>query len=218
MDRFLEHSANILPRLTEAFGISLSVTVVSAFFGLLLGLLVALIRISRNRALTSAAGFYVTIFRGTPLLLQIVVVYYGLPELGITLPAFASGVLALSLNSGAYMAEIIRAAIQSVDKGQMEAARSLGMSYLLAMRRIILPQTFRRLLPPTVNELAALTKDSSLVSVITITELMKASQHFVSRTALVFQTYFWTALFYLVVTVALTKLADHYERKLEARE
>lgn len=218
MDRFLEHSANILPRLTEAFGVSLSVTVVSAFFGLLLGLLVALIRISRNRALTSAAGFYVTLFRGTPLLLQIMVVYYGLPELGITMDAFPSGVLALSLNSGAYMAEIIRAAIQSVDKGQMEAARSLGMSYLLAMRRIILPQTFRRLLPPTVNELAALTKDSSLVSVITITELMKASQHFVSRTTLVFQTYFWTALFYLVVVVALSRLAEHYERKLEARE
>lgn len=218
MDRFLEHSANILPRLTEAFGVSLSVTVVSAFFGLLLGLLVALVRISRSPALTSVAGFYVALFRGTPLLLQIMVVYYGLPELGITLPAFASGVVALSLNSGAYMAEIIRAAIQSVDKGQMEAARSMGMSYLLAMRRVILPQTFRRLLPPTVNEMAALTKDSSLVSVITITELMKASQHFVSRTTLVFQTYFWTAIFYLLVTVALTKLADYYERKLEARE
>lgn len=218
MGRFIEHSFVVVPRLVEAMGWTLALAACSAVFGILLGLLAALGRISRNPILTPLAGAYVTLFRGTPLLLQVMVIYYGLPDLGITLPAFASGVVAFSLNAGAYMAEVIRAAIQSIDKGQMEAARSLGMSYGLAMRRIILPQTFKRLLPPTVNELAALTKDTSLASVITITELMKASQHFVSRTALVFQTYLWTALGYLIVTVALTKLADRLEKRLEARE
>jgi ABC-type amino acid transport system permease subunit len=138
--------------------------------------------------------------------------------MGVTLPAFPTVVIALSLNAGAYIAEIIRAAIQSIDKGQMEAARSLGMSYGLAMRRIVVPQTFRRLLPPMVNEFAALSKDTSLASVVSILELMKISQQFVSSTFKVAETFVWTAVGYLIVTVALTSLASYLEKKLEARE
>lgn len=218
MAGFVEHSARILPRLLEGMGWTLALALVSALFGTLLGLVAAVARLSEHRALTWLTGGYVTLFRGTPLLLQILFVYAALPQMGLTLDGFSSAVIAFSLNAGAYMAEIIRAAIQSIDPGQMEAARSLGMSRGLALRRIILPQTFRRLLPPMVNELAALTKDTSLASVVAILELMKVSQHFVARTALVAQTYVWTAAGYLVVTVALTSLANHLEQELGARE
>jgi len=217
VDRFIEHSINILPRLFEGFGVTMSLTLVSALVGTLLGLLAALARISRKPVLVLPASAYVTLFRGTPLLLQLLFIYGALPKLGLRFSPFNAAVIAFSLNAGAYIAEIIRAAIQSIDRGQMEAARSLGMSYGLAMRRVILPQTYRRLLPPMVNELAALTKDTSLAATVSLLELMKYSQQFVARTNLVAGTYVWTAAFYLVVTVTLTALANHLEKKLEAR-
>lgn len=196
---------------------TLALTACSAFFGTILGLLTALARISKLAPLKVFVSGYVTLFRGTPLLLQILFFYGALPQMGLTLDAFPTVVIAMSLNAGAYIAEIIRAAIQSIDKGQMEAARSLGMSYNLAMRRIILPQTFRRLLPPMVNEMAALTKDTSLAMVAGIVELMKASQHQWAQSFKVAQTTVWTALGYLIVTVALTTLASNLEKRLEAR-
>ncbi|BAD40046.1 amino acid ABC transporter permease [Symbiobacterium thermophilum] len=217
MARFIEHTLNILPVLFEGLGVTLKLTALSALFGTLLGLLAALARISRNPLFTVPATLYVNLFRGTPLLLQLLFIYNALPQLGLLIQPFPAAVLGYSLNSGAYIAEIIRAAIQSIDRGQMEAARSLGMSYGLAMRRIILPQTYRRLLPPMVNELSALTKDTSLASTISILELMKYSSQFVSRTNLAWQTYVWTAAFYLVVTMTLSALASRLEKKLEAR-
>ncbi|OTA41000.1 MAG: hypothetical protein A6D92_11025 [Symbiobacterium thermophilum] len=207
----------MLPVLFEGLGVTLKLTALSALFGTLLGLLAALARISRNPLFTVPATLYVNLFRGTPLLLQLLFIYNALPQLGLLIQPFPAAVLGYSLNSGAYIAEIIRAAIQSIDRGQMEAARSLGMSYGLAMRRIILPQTYRRLLPPMVNELSALTKDTSLASTISILELMKYSSQFVSRTNLAWQTYVWTAAFYLVVTMTLSALASRLEKKLEAR-
>lgn len=198
---------------------TLALTFSSAVCGTLVGLLVAFVRISRNRFLAGAGSIYVTLFRGTPLVLQILFIFAALPQVGILLSGFASMVIALSLNAGAYIAEITRAAIQSIDKGQMEAARSLGMSYAQAMRRVILPQTYRRLLPPMVNEVAALSKDTSLAMVVgTIVELMKISQQIVSRTFYIGSTYIWTAVGYLIITVTLTTLAQRLERKLEARE
>lgn len=213
MSGFVEHSATILPALLGALLVTLKLTIYGAIFGMPLGLLAALGRISKSRPLAWLVTGYVTLFRGTPLLLQ-VLFFWGVFE---QLSSFQSAVIAFALNAGAYIAEIVRAAIQSIDRGQMEAARSLGMSYGLAMRRVVLPQTFRRLLPPMVNELAALTKDTSLASAVGVVEIMKQSQQFVSRTAIVSGTYVWTALFYLVVVVALTTLANHLEKKLEAR-
>ncbi|MFZ5813856.1 MAG: amino acid ABC transporter permease [Bacillota bacterium] len=215
MEKFISHSINILPNLIEALlYYTLSLALFSALFGIPLGLLASLARISKNRVLTGLASGYVTLFRGTPLLLQVLFLWSVLPP---EVSDYQAALLAFSLNSGAYIAEIMRAAIQSIDKGQMEAARSLGMSYGMAMRRIILPQTYRRLLPPMVNELAALTKDTSLASAVGVVELMKQSQQYVARTAVVAGTYFWTALFYLVIVVALTALANRLEKKLEAR-
>jgi len=217
VESFWEYSTRILPYLLDGIKWTLALTAASGVCGTLLGLLLALARIARNNLVRSIATGYVVLFRGTPLLLQILVIYNGLPELGLTLPKFPSAVIALSMNAGAYIAEIIRAAIQSIDKGQMEAARSLGMGYGQAMRRIILPQTFRRLLPPMVNEMAAMTKDTSLAMVVGITELMKASQHQQASSFRVFETYAWTALGYLIVTLTLNTIATRYERKLEAR-
>ena len=162
----------VLPRILSGMGLTLALTALSGAGGIALGLLLSLARISRRWPLHRLALGYVTLFRGTPLLLQIFVIFYALPSLGVRLNALTSGVLALALNAAAYITEIFRAAIQSIDRGQMEAARALGMSYGLAMRRVILPQTFRRLIPPLVNELAALAKDSSLVSVLALHEML----------------------------------------------
>jgi His/Glu/Gln/Arg/opine family amino acid ABC transporter permease subunit len=217
-DTFIAYSKTVVPLLAQGLLMTLTLTAIAAVSGTLLGLLTALGRLAKNRFLTTILTTYVTLFRGTPLLLQILFFYGALPQMGLTLSPLLSVSIPLSLNAGAYIAEIIRSAIQSIDKGQMEAARSLGLSYASAMRRIVLPQTFRRLLPPMVNEMAALTKDTSLASVVGILELMKQSQHFASKSFRMGETFVWTALGYLIVTVALTSLATYLEKKLEARE
>ena len=139
-----------MPALLQGAGLTILLTLVSIFFGLILGLLLALGRLSKNALFDRLSQFYIWLFRGTPLLLQIFFIYYALPTFTpITIDALPAAFIALSLNSGAYLAEIIRAAIQSIDKGQMEASKALGMSFTQAMRRIIVPQSYRRLIPPT---------------------------------------------------------------------
>jgi His/Glu/Gln/Arg/opine family amino acid ABC transporter permease subunit len=209
----------VLPRLVEGMAVTLELTIWSAVCGILLGLALSLARISQNRLISNLAGLYVTVMRGTPLLLQILFIYFALPPLlDIRLEAKPAGILALSLNGAAYLTEIFRAAIQSIDKGQMEAARALGMSYGLAMRRIILPQTFRRLLPPVVNEMSALAKDTSLVSVIALSELLYVTQRLGAKYLRPWEVYFWAAVGYLSIVVALSTLAGHLERRLAKRE
>lgn len=208
----------VIPRALDGMQITLLMTAVTTFLGIVIGLLLALGRVSRVRLLTWPAVGYITLFRGTPLVLQITMVHFGIfPAFDITPNPFLSVAIAMSLNAGAYIAEIIRAAIESIDKGQMEAARSLGMSYGLGMRRIVLPQTFRRVLPPLVNEVVALTKDTSLAFAVGLVELMQASRQIVSTTFKVLPTYVWTAVGYLIITVALTYVAERLERRLEAR-
>jgi len=209
----------VVPRLIDGMWITLELTFMSGICGVALGLLISLARIARTRWLSVPAALYVTIFRGTPLLLQVLFVFFALPPLlGIMLDPFPAGVLALSLNAAAYLTEIFRAAIQSIDKGQMEAARTLGMGYPLAMRRIILPQTFRRLIPPVVNELAALAKDTSLVSVISLSEMLYVTQRLGAKFLRPWEVYFWAALGYLIIVVTLSTMAGFLERRLAARE
>jgi ABC-type amino acid transport system permease subunit len=161
----------------------------------------------------------VGLFRGTPLLLQILFVYFALPLLlGVRLGAMTSAVLALSLNAAAYVCEIMRAAIESIDRGQMEAARSLGMSHGQAMWRVILPQTYRRLIPPLVNELAALSKDTSLVMVIALPELLYETQRIAASYLRPWEVYAWSAVGYLIVVLVLSALAARLERRLARRE
>src|SRR5689334_9975296 len=147
-------------------------SVVAQFFGVLLGLIAALMKMSKNPILNGISGFYIWLFRGTPLLIQLIIFATGLYQIGIHLDLLTSALLALSINEGAYMAEIIRAGIQSIDPGQMEAAKSLGMTYGLGMRRVVLPQAARVILPPLGNEFNNMLKTTSLVSVISVQDLL----------------------------------------------
>lgn len=209
----------VIPGLTQGLVLTLELTLWSGFFGILLGLVLSLMRISTQPLLRWFVMGYVTLFRGTPLLLQILFIYFALPSLvDVTLDAKTCGILALSLNAGAYLAEVFRAAVQSIDKGQMEAARALGMSYNVAMRRIILPQTFRRLLPPVVNELAALAKDTSLVSAISLSEVLFVTQRLGAKYLRPWEVYFWAAVSYLLIVVILTTLAGYLEKRLARRD
>jgi His/Glu/Gln/Arg/opine family amino acid ABC transporter permease subunit len=215
---FLRFSLDtVLPRLGQGIQLTLLLTALCGVGGIGIGLFVSLARISRNWFISKAALVYVTLFRGTPLLLQIFFVFYALPSLGLRLGALAAGVLALSLNASAYVAEIFRAAIQSIDRGQMEAARALGMSHGLAMRRVILPQTFRRLVPPLVNELAALSKDTSLVSVLALHEMLYQTNRLAATYLRPWDVYLWAALGYLAIVLTLTWLAGRLEKRLEAK-
>ncbi|BDG59143.1 amino acid ABC transporter permease [Caldinitratiruptor microaerophilus] len=215
---FWEFSRDLIPHLARGAVVTVELTFGSFAIGLVLGLIAALCRIARSLPLRAAANLYVTVIRGTPALVQIMALWGALPEFGITLPEFTVGVLALGINSGAYIAEIIRAAIQSIDRGQMEAARSLGMSYAQAMRRIILPQTYRRTLPPLVNELVALTKDTSLVGAVALHELFRNGREVYARTFRAAETWLWVSVFYLAMTVVLSAIAARLERSLEVKE
>lgn len=191
---------------------TLQLTLLAIVIGIIIGLVLALGRISRSKFFNSISWVYIWIFRGTPLLLQILVVYYALPEYGIMLEAFTAAIIALSLNSGAYLAEIIRAAIQSIDKGQMEAAKALGMSYYQAMFKIIIPQSYKRLIPPVGNEMIVLLKDSSLVSAIGMAELLRNARVMANSSAnTIF--YVYAAFIYLFFTSILTVVFQKLEKK-----
>jgi His/Glu/Gln/Arg/opine family amino acid ABC transporter permease subunit len=185
----------------------------SLILGLPFGLCLALSRVRSKHLLATPAAIYVEVMRGTPLLVQILFIYFVLPSVGINLPAYTSGILALTLNAAAYISEVIRAGILSIDAGQMEAASALGMSYWQAMRRIILPQTFRRVVPPLTNEGIALLKESSLVSVIGLTELARTGQELASRYAAPLTIWPLVALLYLALTFPLTRMSEYLERR-----
>lgn len=208
-----------MPKFAQATGITLELTIIAILIGIALGLLLALMRISKNPVCNKLSFFYIWFFRGTPLLLQISFIYYSLPNVmsAVKFDKFTAGFLALGLNSGAYMAEIIRAAIQSIDKGQMEASRALGMSYGQAMRRIIVPQSYRRLIPPVGNEVIALLKDTSLVSIISVTELLRITTTFANSTGSAVY-YIPCALFYLALTTLFTYAFGKLEKKYSVYE
>ena len=207
-----------MPSLLQGAGLTILLTLVSIFFGLILGLLLALGRLSKNAFFDRLSQFYIWLFRGTPLLLQIFFIYYALPTFTpITIDALPAAFIALSLNSGAYLAEIIRAAIQSIDKGQMEASKALGMSFTQAMRRIIIPQSYRRLIPPTGNEFIALLKDSSLVSIIAMTELMRTTSLLANSSGNAIY-YIPCAILYLAMTTIFTFVFSKLEKKYSVYE
>ena len=203
-----------------------SVTLASIVFALMLGLLAGLGRISRIRVVNLIATVYVEIIRGIPLLVQLFYIYYALPPLinksilknFIQLDGPSSAVLAMAICYGAYMAEIFRAGIQSIPKGQMEAALALGMSRGQAMRKVILPQTIKVILPPIGNEFIALLKDSSLVSILAVSDLLRRGREFASTSFLYFESYTVVALIYLVMTLFFSRLVALMEAKLRHNE
>ena len=208
-----------LPILIKASGITIQLTTVSVILGTILGLFFSLARISTFKPLNWLARAYVDFFRGTPLLVQIMIIYFGLPlVLGYSADPFSSAVIALSLNSGAYVAEIFRAGIQSIDKGQMEASKALGMNYYQSLRHIILPQAFKVSIPPLGNEFIALLKDSSLVMVIGLQELMTSGKLIVSSSFRPFEIYFTVAILYLIMTKTISLCVDYLERRLKTSD
>lgn len=209
----LKLALEFLPHLLNAARLAVIYTLIGELFGIVIGLFVSLARISNVKVLKYPAAIYVNLFRGTPLLVQLMFIYYALPYVGINLPPGLAGIIGLSLNSGAYVAEIFRAGILSIPRGQMEAARSLGMSYGQAMRYVIIPQAFRVVIPPLTNEFVALLKDSSLLYVIQVPEIAYRMRSLASATFNA-TSYTLAALIYLAMTIPLTYLAAYLEKRL----
>jgi len=202
------------PYLLQGAIMTIKITSLSVAIGIAIGIFGGLMRVSKNPILYWLSTVYVEVIRGTPLLVQIFIVYFGLPSLGLRLTPYLSAVSALGINSGAYVAEIVRAGIQSVPKGQYEASRSLGMTHGQTMRYIILPQAFRNILPALGNEFIAMTKDSSLASIIGVTELMRTGQIVISRTFQSFSIYGGVAVIYFAMTFTMSRIVRWIEKKV----
>jgi glutamine transport system permease protein len=216
-----------LPSLLAGALMTLFLTLVAVCNGIVIGTLMGVARVIHNKIINLLAGIYVDFIRGTPLLVQIFMIHFGSPPLlgqlfngGQPLPInpFISALVALSINSGAYVAEIVRAGIQSIDRGQMEAARSLGMNYTRAMRYIILPQALKRVIPPLANEFIAMLKDSSLVSVIGMEELVRKAQIIVTRSYRPTETWLEVGLIFLLMTLPFTRLVAYLERRFKTSD
>lgn len=212
----LDVVAKYLPFLTRGIGITLKFTVIAFFVGLVVGLMIALGRVRGNPALRYPCLWYTDFMRGTPLLVQVYLIHFGLPQVLHYKPVGSlDAMVALSLNAGAYIGEIWRGAIESIDKGQLEAARSLGMTYAQAMKEVILPQAFRRAVPPLGNEFIALLKESSLVSVIGLEDLMMRANMMSGRSFRPFEAYFTVALIYLALTLVFARWVARLERGMK---
>ena len=201
----------LLPGLTA----TIPLTIISFSLAMVIAVVVALVQFANVRGLKQIARFYIWVFRGTPLLVQLFVVFFGLSRVGIVLPPFPAAVIVFSLNEGAYCAETVRAALESVPSGQMEAGYCVGMSYLQIIRRIVLPQAMRTAFPPLSNSLISMVKDTSLAANITVTEMFMVTQRIVARTYEPLLLYLEVGLIYLIFSTVLTKLQRVGEKKLQ---
>ena len=203
-----------LPLLLQGAVVTLEITVLAVGLGLVFGLIAALAQLSRWTPLRVLAKIYVDFIRGTPLLVQIFIIYFALPVIiGQRIDPFIAAVAACSINSGAYVAEIFRAGIQSIDIGQMRAGLSLGMNWNQTMRYIILPQAFKRIIPPMGNEFIAMLKDSSLVSVIGFEELTRSGQLIIAETYGTLEIWTCVAILYLVMTLTISRFISWLEKR-----
>ncbi|MGC8890232.1 MAG: amino acid ABC transporter permease [bacterium] len=217
-ESFFAFFQSMLPPLGKGAVMTIEITAISVGMGVLIGIFGGIARVSKNLLLLIPSTIYVEVIRGTPLLAQLFIVYFGLPSLGINLPPFTAAVIAMGVNSGAYVTEIFRGGIQSIERGQMEASRSLGLSYFQTMRYVILPQALKRVLPPLGNEFIAMLKDSSLASTIAIAELMRVGREITSRTFRSFEVLGVVALLYLAITLPLSLLVRYMERRMSTSD
>ncbi|WP_430312970.1 amino acid ABC transporter permease [Rummeliibacillus pycnus] len=194
--------------------VTVELTIVSLIIATIIGLVFAFFKVSNIKVLGKIADFYIFIIRGMPLIVQLMFLYYGISSIFI-LSDFTAGALALGIHSGAYIAEIFRGAIQSIDRGQMEAARSLGMTYMKSMRRIILPQAFKRAIPALGNQFIIGLKDSSLVAYIAVSELFNHALSAQAANYMPFETYFVVGIYYLILVLFFTILFNKLEKKLD---
>ncbi|MBO1002773.1 amino acid ABC transporter permease [Pseudogracilibacillus auburnensis] len=209
---------NFIPFMVKAAWITLLLSVISIVAGLILGLFVALMKISKYKILVWIADLYLWVIRGTPLLVQLFLVYFGLPQIGIEFSPFTSAAIALGINAGAYIAEIYRGGILAVSKGQIEAAEALGMKYPTIMKKIILPQALKVSIPSLGNQAIIMLKDSSLASLVTVSELMMVSQRYASTNYAFIEFYIVAALFYLLMTTLFTFILNKIEKRMAVSE
>ena len=214
MDLF-RSTIDYLPGMLWAGWLAFQITVLAILLSWALGLFAALMKTSGRRALVWPSEFYIWFIRGTPSLIQIFIIYFGLPQLGIRLSPFVAGVVALGLCSGAYVAEIVRAGLMAIPKGQWESARAVGMPPAMVMRRIILPQVVRIIIPPLTNEAINTLKNTSLLSAITVMELTLFTQMAIAATFRPFDFYIMAALLYLAMTTVLSRFATWYESRFQ---
>lgn len=214
-DRLLHILIDSIPKiLIPGLTMTIPLTVIAFAISLVIAIFTALVQFARVPVLKHIARFYIWVARGTPLLVQLYLVFYGLPDLGIMLNPFAAAVVVFSLNEGAYAAETIRGALESVPKGQIEAGYCVGMSYPQIILRIVLPQALRTATPPLSNEIIAMVKDTSLAANITVTEMFMSTQRIIARTYETLPLYIEVALFYLFFSTVLTKLQKLLEKRL----
>jgi polar amino acid transport system permease protein len=206
------------PYLLKGAGISLALAVAAMLLGLVCGLIAALMRMSPRRIISGPASFYVWVMRGTPVLVQLIIIYTGLPQIGITLGVIASAVIGLGLNEGAYLAEIIRAGISAVPKGQFEAARAIGLGRWQMMRLVVLPQAIRIIIPRLGNAFNGLMKTSSLASVISMEELLRRTELLIQVQFKVLEIFVDAAIYYLIMTTlwgfVQQRIEAHFSRSL----
>ena len=210
IDLLVEYGGALLAGL----GITLRLTILGIIFASIIGVLCALINVSKNKYLKIFTSIYINIIRGTPFLVQAYIIYFGLPmALGIRMSETTAGIIAISLNAGAYMAEIMRGGIEAVDKGQMEAARSLGLPYSKSMTKVILPQAIRTMTPSLINQFIITLKDTSILSIIGIRELTMAGKLIIAKNYESMAMWTLVALFYFIAIYAITKISRYIERK-----
>ena len=206
------------PFLLKGTLFTLQLSLGGMIFGLLLGFMLALMRLSRFWPLSWLSRFYVSVFRGTPLIAQLFMIYYGLPQFGIELDPIPAAMIGLSLNTAAYTSETLRAAISSIEKGQWEAASSIGMNHWQTLRRVILPQAARTALPPLGNSFIGLVKDTSLAATIQVPELFRQAQLVTSRTLEVFTMYLAASIIYWVLATVLSFLQNRLEDRVNRQD
>ena len=215
MSGFFEYVGQCMPQLTMGLKLTLQMTILSLVLAVIVGMITCLFSISKVKPLNWISGIYLSLIRGTHLMVQAFFIYFGITgALGIRITSFSAAILVLCLNAGAYLSEIFRSGIAAVNKGQMEAARSLGLPYGVAMRKIILPQAIRIVIPSVLNQFIITLKDTSILSVIGCGELMRQGQLIVARNYESFKTYAIVAVMYYVVVVVLTKIFQLVERRL----
>jgi len=204
-----------LPMVKTAIAGTIPLTIITFFFGLILAFITALFRLSSNKILNGIARVYISIIRGTPLLVQLFIIFYGLPSMGVTISPYISAIIGFSLSVGAYASEIIRGAISSIDKGQWEAAYSMGMTYGQTLKRIIIPQAARVSLPPLSNTFISLVKDTSLASLILVSEMFHTAQQIAAVNYKFLLIYSEAGLIYWVICFILSIIQHSLERRVE---
>ncbi len=205
-----------VPLLLSGAKLTIIITVFGLLIGFILGAVTGLMKISRNIVSRKLAGIYIECIRGTPIMVQVMFIYFGLPmAMGMRIPPMVAGIVAIAVNSGAYIAEIVRGAFQSIEKGQTEAGRSIGLSHLQTMYYVIWPQALKRMIPPLGNQFIISLKDTSLLVVVGVGELTRTGQEIIASNFRAFEVWLTVALMYLVLTLSLSRLLHFLEKKLD---